>query len=175
MTIWSLDVLLSLLGTSLLFHVQCPVLTVASWSAYKFLKRQVRWSGISICLRFPQLVLSHTVKVFGVVNKAKIDVFIKDIKSFFVSFFLSFFRGFPCGSDGKKICLQCRRLQCRDCSFNPRVRKIPWRRDDYPLQDSCLENPMERGTWQAIVHGITKSWTWLSNKQFHFPMWHVGS
>ena len=31
--------------------VPCPVLTVASWSAYKFLKRQVRWSGIPISLR----------------------------------------------------------------------------------------------------------------------------
>ena len=28
--------------------VQCPVLTVASWPAYRFLKRQVRWSGITI-------------------------------------------------------------------------------------------------------------------------------
>ena len=31
-----------------------------------------------------------------------------------------------------------------------------------PLQYSCLENPMDRGTWQAIVHGIAESWTWLS-------------
>ena len=30
--------------------VPCPVLTVASWSAYRFLKRQVRWSGIPISL-----------------------------------------------------------------------------------------------------------------------------
>ena len=29
----------------------CPVLTVASWPAYRFLKRQVRWSGISISFR----------------------------------------------------------------------------------------------------------------------------
>ena len=29
----------------------CPVLTVASWSAYRFLKRQVRWSGIPISFR----------------------------------------------------------------------------------------------------------------------------
>ena len=28
-----------------------------------------------------------------------------------------------------------------------------------PLQYSCLENPMERGVWQAIVHRVTKSWT----------------
>ena len=37
------DVLLFLFGTSLLFHVvPCPVLTVASWLAYRFLGRQVR-------------------------------------------------------------------------------------------------------------------------------------
>ena len=31
-----------------------------------------------------------------------------------------------------------------------------------PFQYSCLENPMGRGTWQATVHGIEKSQTWLS-------------
>ena len=29
-------------------------------------------------------------------------------------------------------------------------------------QYSCLENPMDRGTWQATVHGVPKSRTWLS-------------
>ena len=33
-----------------------------------------------------------------------------------------------------------------------------------PLQFSCLENPMDRGAWQATVHGVTKSWTRLSNR-----------
>ena len=28
-----------------------------------------------------------------------------------------------------------------------------------PLQYSCLGNPMDRGAWQAIVHGVAKSWT----------------
>ena len=28
-----------------------------------------------------------------------------------------------------------------------------------PLQYSCLENPMDRGGWQAAVHGVAKSWT----------------
>ena len=32
-----------------------------------------------------------------------------------------------------------------------------------PLQYSCLENPMVRGAWWAIVHGVTKSQTGLSN------------
>ena len=30
-----------------------------------------------------------------------------------------------------------------------------------PLQYSCLENPMDRGTQRAAVHGVIKSWTWL--------------
>ena len=32
-----------------------------------------------------------------------------------------------------------------------------------PLQYSCLKNSMDRGLWQAIVHGVTKRWTWLNN------------
>ena len=28
-----------------------------------------------------------------------------------------------------------------------------------PLQHSCLGNPMDRGAWWAIVHGVAKSWT----------------
>ena len=31
------------------------------------------------------------------------------------------------------------------------------------LQYSCLGNPMDRGSWRATVHGVTKSQTWLSN------------
>ena len=30
-----------------------------------------------------------------------------------------------------------------------------------PLQDSCLENCMDRGAWWAAVHGVAKSWTCL--------------
>ena len=48
----------------------CPVLTVASWPAYRFLRRQVRWSGIPIYWRIFQFVVIYTVKGFGVVNKA---------------------------------------------------------------------------------------------------------
>ena len=32
-----------------------------------------------------------------------------------------------------------------------------------PLQYSCLENSMDRGAWQATVHGVTKSQTRLSD------------
>ena len=56
--------------------VSCPVLTVASWPAYRFLKRQVRWSGIPITFRIFQFIVIHTVKGFGIVNKAE-DVFLE--------------------------------------------------------------------------------------------------
>ena len=37
-----------------------------------------------------------------------------------------------------------------------------------PLQYSCLENPMDRGAWQATVHGVAKSQTRLSDFAFTF-------
>ena len=40
------------------------------------------------------------------------------------------------------------------------------------FQDYCLENPMDRGAWQATVHGVTKSWTRLSDFTFT-SLWHV--
>ena len=33
-----------------------------------------------------------------------------------------------------------------------------------PLRYSCLKDPMNRGTWSATVHGVTKSWTRLSDE-----------
>ena len=32
----------------------------------------------------------------------------------------------------------------------------------------CLENSMDRGAWQATAHGVTRSWTRLSDFHFHF-------
>ena len=41
--------------------------------------------------------------------------------------------------------------------------------DGNPLQYSCLENPMDRGAWQATVHGVINSRTQLSDFTFfHF-------
>ena len=57
--------------------VPCLVLTVASWPAYRFLSRQVRWSGIPISRRIFHFVVIHTVKSFRVVNEAEIDVFLE--------------------------------------------------------------------------------------------------
>ena len=57
--------------------VPCPVLTVASWPAYRFLKSQVRWSGTPISFRIFQFIVIHTVKGFDIVNKAEVDVFLE--------------------------------------------------------------------------------------------------
>ena len=46
--------------------------------------------------------------------------------------------------------------------------RSPGERNGTPLQYSCLENPMDRGAWQATVHGVAKSQTWLSDEHFHF-------
>ena len=39
-----------------------------------------------------------------------------------------------------------------------------------PLQYSCLENPMDRGSWGAAVHGVARSQTWLSDFTFSFHL-----
>ena len=57
--------------------VPCPVLIIASWLAYRFLRRQVRWSGIPISFRIFQFVGTHTAKGSGIVNKTEIDVFLE--------------------------------------------------------------------------------------------------
>ena len=59
------------------FVFPCPVLTVAPWPAFRFLRRQMRWSDILISKIFPQFVVIQTVKGFGIVNKAEIDVFLE--------------------------------------------------------------------------------------------------
>ena len=48
--------------------VLCLVLIVASWPAYRFLRRQVRWSGIPIFLRIFLFVVIHTVNCFSLVT-----------------------------------------------------------------------------------------------------------
>ena len=48
-------------------------------------------------------------------------------------------------------------LQCRNCSFDPWVRRSPGEGNGNTLQYSCLENPMDRGAWQGTVHRAAES------------------
>ena len=62
---------------------------------------------------------------------------------------------FPGGASGEEPACQSRRHQT--CRFNFWVAKSPWR-EGMATHSSVLawENPMDRGTWKAAVHGITK-------------------
>ena len=74
MTIYSLDVLLSLFGTSLLFHVHfCSFLTCIqiSWEAGK-----VVWHS-HLFQNFPQFVVIHTVKGFSMINEAEVEALLE--------------------------------------------------------------------------------------------------
>ena len=55
--------------------VPCPVLTVASWPAYRFLRRQVRWSGVPISWIFHSLLWSTQWKVLEWSMKQKLMLF----------------------------------------------------------------------------------------------------
>ena len=68
--------------------------------------------------------------------------------------------GLPDGSGSKESACQCRR-----CGFDPWVGKIPWRRKCQPIPVFLPGEFHGQGAWWAIVHGLTKSWTWLSRHQ----------
>ena len=61
--------------------------------------------------------------------------------------------GFPGGSDGKESA-----CNAGDLDSIPELRRSPREGNGNPLQYSCLENSLDREAWQAIVHGVSKSW-----------------
>ena len=70
---------------------------------------------------------------------------------------------FPGGSEVKASA-----CNVGDLGSIPGSGRSPGEGNDNPLQYSCLENPMDGGTWWATVHGVTKSWTRQSDFTFTF-------
>ena len=68
------------------------------------------------------------------------------------------FASFPGGSDGKASA-----YNAGDPGSIPVSGRSPGEGNGNPVEYSCLENPMDRGAWQATVHGVAKSWTRLSD------------
>ena len=66
--------------------------------------------------------------------------------------------GFPGGSESKESA-----CNAGDPGSIPGLGRSPGGGHGNPLQDSCLENPMDRGAWQATVPGVAKSRTKLSS------------
>ena len=63
-------------------------------------------------------------------------------------------RGFPSGSEVKNLPANTR--DAGDLSLIPGSGRSPGGGNGNPFQCSCLENPMDRGAWQAIVHGVAR-------------------
>ena len=59
---------------------------------------------------------------------------------------------FPSGSDDKESA-----CNAGDLGSIPGLGRSPGEENGNPLQYSCQENPMDRGAWQATVHGVSKS------------------
>ena len=72
-------------------------------------------------------------------------------------------RGFPCGSAGKEST-----CNARDLGLIPGLGRSRGEGKGYPLQYSSLENFMDR-----VVHGVAKSWTWLSDFHFMSLQWEL--
>ena len=71
-----------------------------------------------------------------------------------------FKNGFPGGSVVNN--LPANAGDTRDVGSIPGLGRSAGGGHGYPLQYSCLENPMDRGAWWAAVHGVAESWTRLS-------------
>ena len=62
------------------------------------------------------------------------------------------FGGFPGGSDDEESA-----CHLGEPGSFPGLERSSGEGNGYPLQDSCLENSMNRGAWQATIHGVAKS------------------
>ena len=68
--------------------------------------------------------------------------------------------GFPGGSVVKNL-----PANAEGASSTPGLGRFPGEGNSNPLQYSCLENPIDRGTWRAIVHGVAKEFGIVTKQQ----------
>ena len=66
--------------------------------------------------------------------------------------------GFPGGSDEEESA-----CSAGDLGSITGLGRSPGEGNGHPIQYLCLENSMDRGAWWAVVHGVAKSWTVLSD------------
>ena len=107
---------------------------------------------------------------FSCGNQSHPDPEMQLIDKFMYSFIPSSSGGFPGGTSGNKTACQCKRH--KRPGFNLWVGRSLGGSHGNPLQYSCLENPMDRGAWQATVHRVAKSWTRLKQLCMHGMLLH---
>ena len=128
------------------------------------------WYKLSTCLSGRLIVSSHLssmdkslfphillITIIGCILHTN-DVCISNSQVVMLHLVLSKTEGFPGDSDSNESACN---------SGNPglisELGRSSGERNGNPFQYSCLENSMDRGAWQATVHSVTKSQTWLSD------------
>ena len=139
MTISSLDVLLSQLAPVCcsMSSSNCCFLTCIQISQEA---GQVLWYS-HLLQNFPQFNVIHTVKGFGIVNKAEIDVFL-ELSCFFSDL------------------VDVGNLISGSSAFAKSNLNI-WKFTVHVLLKPGLENPRDGGAWWAAIYGVAQSWTRL--------------
>ena len=112
-----------------------------SWSLLKFM-------SIELAMPSNHLILCHPLLILPLVFPS-IRVF-----SYIYIYIYIYIYSFPGGSVVKN--LPANAGDARNIVLIPRLGRSPWRRNSNLLQYSCLKNPVDRGAWQATVHGITE-------------------
>ena len=99
--------------------------------------------------------LNHWCVTFGWLNTSFALLVIKWIPTLF--------GGFPHSLVGKESA-----CNIGDPGLNPGSGRSPGEGNGNPLQYSCLENPMDRGAWQATVHRVARVRHRLASKPLYF-------
>ena len=106
-------------------------------------------------LLFPEASISNSFISFSWV----LNLYLYTVEPHYSVPYLRICPAFPGGSDSKESA-----CNAGDPGSIPGSRRSSGEGNGYPLQYSCLENSIDRGTWQATVDGVTKSQMWLNNK-----------
>ena len=96
--------------------------------------------------------------------------FLIGTRASFLFLVVLFDKKFPGGSDGKVSA-----RNAGDLGSIPGWGRVPGEGNGNPLQYSCLENSMDGEAWWATAHGVTKSWTRLSDFTFTICRFSLGA
>ena len=109
------------------------------------------------------LVLSMTTSIFYLSISSFFGKFFLDSSCFTILFYFLLCNTAtqPCVSGASLVAQGVKNLPASagDAGSIPGSGRSPGEGNDNPLQQSWLENPMDRGAWRATVQGVAKSWT----------------